>query len=91
MGKGKKASGKNYTSKGERRSSISTKNTDPAKRMLYKMDALAKGKDVYFTIENPNKNETNKRFIRVKVSGKEYVKTRGTGYIMKSAMGGVEG
>jgi hypothetical protein len=27
--------------------------------------AWAKGKNVVLTIENPNKNETNKRFIRV--------------------------
>lgn len=74
MGKGKKASGKNYTSKGERRSSIGTKNTDPGLKMLNKMAALAKGKDVVFTFENPNKEQTNKKFIRVKVSGKEYLK-----------------
>lgn len=74
MGKGKKASGKHYTSKGERKSSISTKIKDPAITMLRKMDALSKGKDVWFTIENPNKNETNKRFIRVKRSGREWLK-----------------
>ena len=45
-----------------------------ADRMLFKMDALYKGKDVYFTMENPNKNETNKKFIRVKVNGKAFVK-----------------
>lgn len=75
MGKGKKASGKNYTSKGERRSSMKTANCwSAADRMLFKMDALYKGKDVYFTMENPNKNETNKKFIRVKVNGKAFVK-----------------
>lgn len=77
MGKGKKASGKTYTSKGERRSSISTRNMHTAaQRVLFKMDALAKGKDVVFTIENPNKNETNKRYIKVRVSGKDFVKQR---------------
>jgi hypothetical protein len=35
-----KASGKHYTSKGERKSSISTKIKDPATTMLRKMDAL---------------------------------------------------
>jgi hypothetical protein len=30
-----------------------------------KLDAWAKGKKVFFTIENPNKNETNRRMIRV--------------------------
>ena len=69
-----KASGKHYVSKGERKSSISTKIKDPALTMLRKMDALNKGKDVWFTIDNPNKNETNKRQIRVKRSGREWLK-----------------
>jgi hypothetical protein len=30
-----------------------------------KLEAWAKGKKVFITIENPNKNETNKRMIRV--------------------------
>lgn len=83
MGKGKKASGNNYTSKGERRSSMRTPNRDPAQKILNKMKALDKGKDVVFTIENPNKNETNKRFIKVKVSGKSWLK-RGE-YMMKAS------
>jgi hypothetical protein len=74
MAKGKKASGKHYTSKGERKSSISTKIKDPALTLLRKMEALSKGKDVWFTIDNPNKNETNKRQIRVKRSGREWLK-----------------
>jgi len=74
MAKGKKSSGKNYTSKAERKSSISTKIKDPALTLLRKMDALSKGKDVWFTIDNPNKNETNKRKIRVKRSGREWLK-----------------
>jgi hypothetical protein len=69
-----KASGKHYVSKGERKSSISTKIKDPALTLLRKMDALSKGKDVWFTIDNPNKNETNKRQIRVKRSGREWLK-----------------
>lgn len=69
-----KASGKHYTSKGERKSSISTKIKDPGLALLRKMDALNKGKDVWFTIDNPNKNETNKRQIRVKRSGREWLK-----------------
>ena len=87
---GKKRHSTGNVSKGERRSSMSTKNRDPGQRLLNQMDALEKGKDVVFTMPNPNKNETNKPFIRVKVSGKEYVKTKGTGFIMKSAMGSVE-
>lgn len=34
-------------------------------RMVNQRAAWAKGKNVVLTIENPNKNETNKRFIRV--------------------------
>ena len=69
-----KSSGKHYTSKGERKSSISTKIKDPGLTLLRKMEALTKGKDVWFTIDNPNKNETNKRQIRVKRSGREWLK-----------------
>lgn len=74
MAKGKKSSGKTYVSKGERRSSISTKNKDESLRMLYKMQALKNGKDVVFTVPNPNKNETNKKFIRVRVSGRDWIR-----------------
>jgi hypothetical protein len=35
--------------------------------------ALKQGKDVIMTIQNPNKEQTNKKFIKVKVSGREYV------------------
>jgi hypothetical protein len=42
-------------------------------RLINQMKALRKGKDIALTIENPNKEETNKRFIRVKVNGKEYI------------------
>ena len=36
-----------------------------AKRMQNQLEAHMKGKRVVLTIENPNKNETNKPFIRV--------------------------
>ena len=36
-----------------------------AKRMQNQLEAHMKGKRVVLTIENPNKNETNKRFIKV--------------------------
>lgn len=74
MAKGKSASGKHYVSKGERRSSMKTPNRDPAQKMLNKMAALKKGKSVYFTMENPNKEQTNKKFIRVKVDGRQWLK-----------------
>ena len=70
MAKGKKASGTNHVSKGERRSSMRTRNTDPGKRLLNQQAALMKGRDVVLTMENPNKNETNKKFIKVRVNGK---------------------
>ena len=60
-----KATGKNYTSKGERKSSISTKNTDPAQRLVNQRAAQARGKRVVYTVANPNKEQTNKPFIRV--------------------------
>ena len=52
-------------------------------RFMNQMKALAQGKDVVFTIENPNKEETNKRFIRQKVSGKNYLNSRKGTFIMK--------
>ena len=74
MGKKKHSTG--HVSKGERRSSMKTgsAHVHPADKLIRKMDALAKGKDVVFTIENPNKEETNKRFIKYKVKGKDYLK-----------------
>ncbi len=71
---GNRSTGKNYTSKGERRSSIRTPNKDSSQRVLNQMNALSQGKDVVFTIENPNKNETNRKFIKQRVSGREWVK-----------------
>lgn len=76
MAKGKKASGKTSTSKGERRSSMSTRINNPSDKLMNKMAALAKGKDVWITLPNPNKNETNKPFIRQKISGKAFVARR---------------
>jgi hypothetical protein len=70
---GKKASGKNYTSKGERRSSIGTKNTDPGQKMLNKINALQKGKDVVWVYPNIGKDGKVHPNIRVKAKGKEYL------------------
>lgn len=63
MGKGKKASGKHYTSKGERRSSISTKNTDPAQRMLNQLHALMKGKNVVMTLGGKKQKIDGKKWL----------------------------
>jgi hypothetical protein len=60
-----------YTSKGER-NSVSDKLRKAIKRDRTEIDKLeaklkfwARGKRTMVTIPNPNKNETNKRFIRV--------------------------
>lgn len=42
-------------------------------RVMNQLRALQDGKDVVMTIANPNKEQTNKKFIRVRVSGKEYI------------------
>ena len=73
---GKKKSRASQTSKGERRNVA--KSTRKAARREYLADGVArvnnqmaaflKGKNVMLTIENPNKKETNKRFIRVPAS-----------------------
>ena len=71
---GRKKSRAQYTSKGTGKS-VSSWTTKAMKRavtpmqtMLNKQDAWMKGKKVFLTIENPNKNETNKPFIRVPAS-----------------------
>ena len=60
-----------YTSKGERRSvrrktanAVRSERTF-ADRLSNQLNAWSKGRRTMVTIENPNKNETNKRFIRV--------------------------
>ena len=75
---------KKYTSRGQRISSMKTAGwgVTPADTMLRKVNALIKGKDVVYTIENPNKNETNKRFIKVRVSGKEFIRRRAEAKIL---------
>lgn len=87
MAKGKKSSGKNEVSKGERRSSMSTRGVGvtEADKMLRKLTALNKGQDVVITLENPNKNETNRPFIRHKVNGKAYLKYVAGGAEMKGS------
>jgi ribonuclease P protein component len=53
-------------------------------RPLNQQKALSRGKDIVITIENPNKTETNKPFIRVRVSGKGHVdKMKNKAFVMK--------
>lgn len=74
MARGKKSSGKHYTSKGER-SNVSKKITNAVRRdkkadlVSYRKNLVeewSKGKNPWVTIDNPNTNETNKRRIRVR-------------------------
>ena len=64
---GKKKSRASQTSKGERRNVVNGLGDERTElqRINDKMNAFRKGKNVMLTIENPNKNETNKPFIRV--------------------------
>ena len=72
MAKGKKSKGNNYVSKGERSSvarwvckQLKLERNGTLEQAQNKLDAHRKGKNTWITIPNPNKNETNKRFIRV--------------------------
>ena len=42
-------------------------------RIMNQLRALKQGKDVVMTVPNPNKEATDKKFIKVRVSGKDYV------------------
>jgi hypothetical protein len=74
MAKGKKSSGKNYTSKGLHRnvSAATLKAMRAGKseidRMLDKQRAWLNGSNPWVTIDNPNKEQTNKRRIRVRMN-----------------------
>ena len=78
---GKKRSRASQTSKGERRSVANGLGDDRSelKKMIDKMDAFRKGKNVMLTIPNPNKQATREPLIRV--SAKE--KWRNDKFIMK--------
>jgi len=71
---GKKKTRSKYTSSGGpksvSKSVLSSMKKDRSKSfsILNKIDAWSKGRNTWFTIENPNKNETNKKYIRVKGS-----------------------
>jgi hypothetical protein len=80
MAKGKSSKTSGAVSKGIH-SNVSRKLTNAMRsdymksgqRVINQTDALMKGKDIVMTIANPNKSETSKRFIRVRVSGKDYL------------------
>ena len=69
---GKKRSRAHQTSKGERRcvarDIVKATRRDymqSSERITNQLSAFLRGKNVMLTIPNPNKNETNKRMIRV--------------------------
>lgn len=71
MAKGKKASGKHYISAGVvgvNRSVSKAVRRGRSAADVYnnKFQAYLEGKNVWFTIDNPNKQQTNKRQIRVR-------------------------
>lgn len=74
MAKGKKASGKNYVSKGERRNVAKSTlramraAAGSAQKIINQQEAWLKGQNPWVTVENPNREETNKRMIRVKAN-----------------------
>lgn len=74
MAKGKKASGSNYTSSGVHsnvnRKTLNgmKKDRDPGIKMLNLQKAWLKGLNPWITIENPDKNDTSRRFIRVRMN-----------------------
>lgn len=41
-------------------------------RIINQLNALRAGKDIVVTMENPNKEDTSRRFIRRRISAKEY-------------------
>lgn len=73
MAKGKGGSGKTYTSKGERRSSIKTRINDPGQRMLNQIKALQQGKNVVWSLPNVSKDGKVLPATRIAVNGKEYL------------------
>jgi hypothetical protein len=85
---GKKRSRDSQTSKGQRpnvnkkiRNDVRRDYMDSLDRSINQIKAYAKGKRVMLTVPNPNKNETNKRFIRI--AAEEYLQRPGDRYIIK--------
>lgn len=70
----KKGSGKTYTSKGERRNvnrgtlNGMKRERDPSEKVINVQRAWLEGRNPWVTISNPNKEQTNKPFIRVKAN-----------------------
>jgi len=74
MGKGKDGKSKGFVSAGVHRNvakstlkAMRTEKTE-AEKMIDKQHAWLKGHNPWVTIANPNKNETNKSFIKVRMN-----------------------
>lgn len=69
---GKPKSGKTYTSKGIHsnvaKKTLNAMRRDNPNKIVNIMAAYWAGKNPWITIENPNKEETNKKFVRVKTN-----------------------
>lgn len=89
---GKKSSGKHYTSKGER-NNVSKKTSNGTRRersdadnMLNAQRAWIAGSNPWVTMPNPNKEQTNKRFIRVRYNDLQhgsFKEVEKNSYVMK--------
>lgn len=68
----KKSSGKTYVSKGIHSNvksgtlSAVKSERDPSEKIMNAQQAWLKGQNPWVTLDNPNKEQTNKRFIRVR-------------------------
>jgi hypothetical protein len=69
----KTTASKGAASKGERRSSARTKNTNPGQKMLNKINALQKGKDVVWSLPVVSKDGKVRPNKIIKANGKEYI------------------
>jgi len=56
------------TSKGERRSSMKTKSSDATQKIINVQKAYWEGKNPMVTIDNPNRENTKERKIRVRAN-----------------------
>lgn len=72
--KGKTSSGSNYVSQGQVRNdskkilnAVRNDRTE-MEHLLNKQQAWLKGSNPWVTVENPNKEETNKKFIKVRMN-----------------------
>ena len=72
----KKATGKTYTSKGQRpnvakstKKAVRREYMASGQRMLNQLEAIKRGKRVVLTVPNPDKNDTKRRYIKQVVNG----------------------